>query len=528
MSKNRKVVFIGIDGAERALLLKWANQGLLPTFRSLLSKGLHGPTESIPGLFVASTWPSFYTGANPAKHSFHGTTQLMPGTYNFQRFLASESVKGEPFWNHLSREGRKVAIMDIPHCALSSSLNGIQINEFGAHDRTVGFQTWPPSLAPEIENRFGPPTNHLFHGNCNSDRDEQQIKAFRDHLLEEISRKTELTKYFLHQNNWDFFAQVYTQGHCAGHQFWHLHDSRHPWHDPKMAQSLGDPVKDIYVGIDNAIGQVIKEIDDKTTVIVLASHGMGLCVVPWGFLGKILLRLGVASPPELNSWNAKELFSRNQWKPLFSWGWQHMPSAIRTMLKARRQTLSRVLPLPQPIGIDPSSGKCFPVYDTQAHGGIRVNLVGREPHGLVKAGAKYEEFLSQLTQDLLAITNRATGNQIVKRIVRPTECFEGEYLNALPDLLVEWNTEEPIPSIWSEKIGEMSNKFWHPRTGHHKSGGLFMAFGPSIQPGSLDDPVSIMDLAPTIANLLEVNLPQTDGHPIMELVEGHRSITPTR
>lgn len=527
MSTTRKVVLIGLDGTERSLLHKWADQGLLPTFRALLAKGLYGQTESIPGLFVASTWPSFYTGMNPANHRRYASTPLKPGSYEFEPRLTGEKVAGEPFWNHLCREGKKVAIMDVPHSTISPNLKGIQINEFGAHDAELGFQTWPPSLATEIIKRFGPPTNHPVHGNCNADRNESEIKEFRDLLLEEVSRKTELTKHFLHQNDWDFFAQVFTQGHCAGHQFWHLHDPQHPWHDPKVAQSVGDPVKDLYVAIDTAIGQIINEIDNNTTVIIFASHGMGLCTMPWGQLCKVLLRLGVASPPKMNRWNVKKILNKNQWKPFLSGCWQQMPKNIQTISRVVKQNLSPFYSLPRPIPLDPASGKCFPVYDNQAHGGIRVNLLGREPNGQVRPGTEYEEFLQELTQDLLDIRNPSTGNRIVKKILRTTEHFDGEYLKELPDLLLEWNTEEPIPSMRSEKIGEMSNTFWHPRTGHHKPDGLFIAYGPNIQAGHLEQPVSIMDLAPTITKLLDVQLLKTDGHPIEELVKSHSTVTPT-
>ena len=55
-------------------------------------------------------------------------------------------------------------------------------------------------------------------------------------------------------------------------------------------------------------------------------------------------------------------------------------------------------------------------------------------------------------------------------------------------------------------------------TGHHRPGGMFLAFGPSVQPGFLDRTVSVMDFAPTIAQLLNVSLPDVDGQPIDELL----------
>jgi arylsulfatase A-like enzyme len=47
---------------------------------------------------------------------------------------------------------------------------------------------------------------------------------------------------------------------------------------------------------------------------------------------------------------------------------------------------------------------------------------------------------------------------------------------------------------------------------------LFVAVGPGIKPGTLDRTVSIMDFAPTSAHLLDVDLPDVDGKPILEIV----------
>ena len=38
---------------------------------------------------------------------------------------------------------------------------------------------------------------------------------------------------------------------------------------------MGDPVRDVYVTIDRAIGDLIESAGDGATVLVLASHGMG-------------------------------------------------------------------------------------------------------------------------------------------------------------------------------------------------------------------------------------------------------------
>jgi predicted AlkP superfamily phosphohydrolase/phosphomutase len=518
MSENKKVVFLGIDAASSDLLQRWGHDGALPTFQALLSKSLMGFTMSTPGLFVGSTWPTCYTGVNPGKHGSHSLQQLKPGTYELYSTFAGETVKREPFWNHLSRAGRKVAILDVPLTSLSQNLNGIQLVEYGAHDAHSGFLTWPHSLATDVEKRFGPPCSHPIRGDCDAKRDPDGVAAFRNTLIERIARKTELTKYFLHKDEWDFFAQVFTESHCIGHQCWHLHDSTHQWHDAKIANIVGDPIKDVYKAIDTAIGKILKEIDDKTTVIVLVSHGMGQTNVPYGFLEKLLLHLKVAVPPRINTNGSTGLLIRQRLLAFLSRIWEKIPSKIQKFLIPMMYPISQKLysvPCPR---VDRAAGKCFSLHDTPSHAGIRINLIGREPEGKVQPGPEYQQFCDELENDLLGIINVETGKPVVKRVIRTADYYFGDYLAHLPDLLVEWDEEDPIPAVFSEKFGKVSTSFWHPRTGHHRPGGMFLAFGPSVQPGFLNRTVSIMDFAPTIAQLLNVSLPDVDGQPIDELL----------
>ena len=181
-------------------------------------------------------------------------------------------------------------------------------------------------------------------------------------------------------------------------------------------------------------------------------------------------------------------------------------------------TLSKWLySLPGPPRIDVAAGKCFSIHDNPSHAGIRVNLIGREPKGTVRPGKEYQNFCKALEKDLLAIINVGTGKPIINRIIRTAEYYEGDYLEHLPDLLVEWNQEDPIPAVFSDKIGKIPVNFRHPRTGHHRPGGMFIALEPSIEPGFLNRTVSIIDFAPTFASLLNVSLPDVDGQPIYEL-----------
>lgn len=169
------------------------------------------------------------------------------------------------------------------------------------------------------------------------------------------------------------------------------------------------------------------------------------------------------------------------------------------------------------------ASRCFPLMNGLAVSGIRVNLRGREPNGVVGPGAELEAFETALAADLLAITDERTGGPLVRRVLRTRDLYSGEHLDILPDLLVEWDPTAPtgnsqlrggagaVVRARSPKIGGVEGTNRYGRTGEHRKEGIFVAAGPGIAPGTLPETLSTMDLGPTLAALVGVRLEGVDG-----------------
>lgn len=496
--------------------------------QGLLARGLAGQTRSVPVLFVQCTWPAFYTGTGPATQGIHSWQQLRPGTYEFYRAYTPDLVRSTPFWDHLSAAGKRVAILDVPHSGPSQRINGIQLVEWGAHDANHGFATSPPSLAQEVIARFGV---HPQRGLCDADRTAAQLAEFRNSLLRGIDGKVTITKHFLAQEDWDFFAQVFTESHCMGHQGWHLHDRDHPRFNEQDRALVGDPILDIAVAIDRAIGEILACVDEHTTVVVMTSHGMTAKYVAQFMLPDILLRLGVAQPEANSGGGPLPLSAKRVLDPLLTWGWQQTPRVARRLLEPMRHRTRDLIAIPSsalPPPLEAAAGKCFIINNNHTHGGIRVNLAGREPAGKVRPGAECESFLEQLADDLLDIVNVESGKRIVNRVIRTADLYQGEGVEHFPDLFVEWAGTEPVRSIQSRKIGRIDKEYAYCRTGEHLPAGMFIATGPGIATGRLNRQVSILDFAPTFCEALGVHYGGFEGTAIPEITESvkmHREVT---
>lgn len=514
---------VGLDAMNPDLLERWCDDGSLPHLARLRARGCFARTEGIEGFYVGSTWPSFYTATTPARHGIHYLVQLDPGTYRFHRPAEGGFVRTDPFWKALGNRGRRLAILDVPLTGLDPGIDGIQTVEWGGHDSIYGFGAQPPQLAAEIEARFG---LHPVGPSCDARRSSAaDYRALLDRLLRGVAAKTALTQWVLAKERWDLVIQVFTEAHCVGHQCWHLHDPTHPEHDPAMIAELGDPLLAVYGAIDEAIGALLAAAPDAR-ILVFSAHGMKHWFGAQFLLPGILARLGVAAPAPARPRGVSDPMV-DRARDL----WRRLPDPVRTILAPLRRVvrLERGNPSGLPtLGVDPRSSRCFAVGNGQAVGGIRLNLIGREPEGILEPGDGARAFSRELIADLLAIEDCRTGRSLVRRVIRTADRYQGPQLDALPDLLVEWSDEVATGSTSvgrgtgatvrarSPKIGEIEGTNDYGRTGEHRPGGFLIAAGRGIEARRIDS-VPLIDIAPTIARWFGETLPDVDGREIPAL-----------
>jgi predicted AlkP superfamily phosphohydrolase/phosphomutase len=504
MTRSNRVLLIGIDAAERSLLFDWARQGLLPNFNSILERGAWGTTRSPPGLYVGAVWPSFHTALSPTRHMRYCYDQLRPGTYEDYR-VEAEHVVGEPFWETLSRQAKRVAVIDVPKARLARELNGIQVADWGTHDPEHDVvRTFPEPLAASIVRDYGRDPVGICNGARKTTAD---FRSFRDALLDRIRTKTALVLDFLKREEWDCFLAVFADSHCVGHQCWHLHDPAHPRHDRDVVAALGDPMMDVYRALDTAVGRILAAAGDETTSIVLASHGMGPHYEATFMLDRILDAIEPKGTPKGRPTTAKALARV----------WATLPTGLRNVL---RPYSHRAKSLVDPVTMRRSSRRSFKVPNNDVFGGIRVNLRGREPAGTVDPG-DFDAYCAFLREALMSFENLESGQPLVSKVWSVREMYPGEDTAGLPDLLVEWNRNFPISRVTSPKTGPIEAAYAGCRTGDHREQGVFAIVGPGIKPLGQIAQASVTDFGPTIAELVGAALPGVDGRSIVPILRGN-------
>lgn len=493
MVSPAKILVIGLDSADPNLLSEWCDSGDLPVLQSFRKKAVEGKLMSPPAMGDDATWASFYTAVSPARHGRYFLKYLQSGSYIMPPFR-DEHLKREPFWNLLSRAGRRVGIIDVPKCPLSRNLNGFQLADWLVHGRDHSTCSWPPDLASTILTDFGDDRTDRPQSDeylcCKNALSKDEYEVFLQRLLDGIERKLAVTAQFLGQGGWDLFLAVFKESHCAGHQFWHLLDERHPRYNAALARELGNPIKRVYQALDAAIGQLLVLVGTETSVIIFSDLGMGPNYTGESFLDEILLRLESPVSP--------------RWQTLYRTG-KRLARKIRGRLLGNRKLY------PQ------AHRRAFQLNHAEISGAIRVNLKGREPAGRIRPGKELEELYASLSRDLLDLINPDTGDPIVEQVLRTDVLFDGEHRDCLPDLFVVWRRDVPITAAASPKIGELRITTPEYRTGGHVGDGIYFGYSPFVTVEQQPCPASIMDIGPTIAALLNTPLPDTEGKPIAAL-----------
>jgi predicted AlkP superfamily phosphohydrolase/phosphomutase len=507
MQPLTRVLVIGADSADPGLIEKWGAAGDLPNLTKLRAQGSSGRVDNALGCDAGSAWSTFHSGLNPGRQpQFDGMRYFDAADYSF-KFYPPEAA-APTIWDELSRAGKRCFVMDAPFAHLARGIDGVSIVDWGGHDSATGdgkmdYGTAPAAIADEILALVGPdPAGGIM---CD-DYLPETIADYRRFValhIDRIRKKTKVIKHFLAKGGWDYFEAVYCDLHCIGHHLWHVNDKNHPRYNAELEMALGEPLRDGLKALDEGVGEILSMVDERTLALFYASHGIGPQYTGTGLLDRILYNLENGLRTEGSGRTAK-----GRLRAL----WRSIPPDIREALMPVKKhfhgTLLHGLFLP-----DRDKRKFFEVYCTNGAGGVRINLKGRERHGLVEPSA-YGALLDRLAADLSELVNAETGEPLIEQIVRLHEVYPGSYADRLPDLALIWNRSHAIRRVSSPQIGTLAQEYADARTGDHTHEGLFIAAGQGVRAGSLNHSVRSVDFAPTIRGFFGLPARPTDGDPI--------------
>jgi predicted AlkP superfamily phosphohydrolase/phosphomutase len=280
---------------------------------------------------------------------------------------------------------------------------------------------------------------------------------------------------------------------------------------------FGDVILRLYQEADTLLGELLNELDDHTTLIIVSDHGAG----------------SLKKTVSINRWLFEEGYLALKQKGIAGRLWHRLfvdlsvltkrtlPSSIKTRLKAQfaLQDKAESHLLSSQIEWTETRAFCLGEY-----GGIFINLQGREAAGTVPIG-EYEQLRDEIAERLLNLHDPTTGQPIIRRVYRREEIYDGPYVAQAPDLVLDWDYRyecrsriENIASsnkVFSEK-GEYIPFTHTVKTGTHRPLGILIMYGVPIQPGPIQG-AHLLDIAPTLLHLCGVPVPDDmDGRVLTE------------
>jgi predicted AlkP superfamily phosphohydrolase/phosphomutase len=514
---SARVVVLGFDACEVTLVERWCDEGLLPSFARLRERSrqwhLASPMATLPG----AIWPEINTGRSAARDGhFYVPNRLRTGEARLRATRAHEIDPEHYYWTMAGRAGRRIAVIDPVQAVPARDLGGVQLFEWGLHDRAFDVQSEPPAFLEALRARHGD------HPVRSCDRHGESVagyRALRDGLVRGAATKAAFACELLRAQALDLFSCTFSESHCAGHQFWHLHDARHPWHARSAPADLRRALLDVYRAIDAAVGQVV-DAAGAATVLAVFSHGMDLYFDGPQLLPEVLARLGYASGSTHPLARGARLAKRYV---------TYLPRPVKAVIKGA----TRLRALHGPIAsagwlVDPFESartRAAIVYNNRC-GAIRLNLAGREPHGRVAPGVEASRMLDELARELAALRDPASGEPIVAETFTSNERFGPDHHPDLPDLIVVFRTDLGlIETCESPAVGRVHVPVYHPhapRTGDHTAHSRLWACGEGVDASGAIGRGHVCDIAPTVLALLDVApSADLDGRSLLDWKASH-------
>lgn len=506
-----RVLMIGLDAAEPALIERWADDGSLPHLAGLRERGTYGRLASSARWLVGSPWPTFYTGTTPGDHGF----------YHYLAWSAEKMAAVRPnptthpltpFWRGLTAQGTRCVTLDIPLVFHDEPFADVEVNGWATHEVLVPPASHPPGLFKQIVKRFGPPPIEAEHYALEP---VGELLRMRDEMNVASAKVGELGAWMMQAHGWDLCMVGLASTHRGGHKLWDDTGVAGEMSAAERAEHA-DALRQVYIGCDRAIGELTAAAErdgGPVTVIAFSLHGMGHNTCRTELMGEMLGRvLGQRPVPDESDATTRCTDGSpglsDRLRGLIPASWRH---AVKSRLPLSLQ--DKLTAFWRLKRTDFSTTEAF-ALPADLQGYIRVNLAGRESAGIVEPGEPLRALRDRIERGLRSFVDPETGESVVESIAWTADLYpDGGSRDLLPDLLVRWS-ERPVAGtarLRSPAFGAIDwptpGKNVTGRSGNHRPEGFMVASGPGFGSGRTLPTADILDLAPTVCDLLGRDTP---------------------
>jgi predicted AlkP superfamily phosphohydrolase/phosphomutase len=486
------VLLVGLDAACESVLKPLYDADAIPTIEGLFEAGVAGPlTSSIPP-WTPSAWPTAYTGVNPGKHGVFGF--LTFEGYDWDVVNATD-VRAPTLWEILDYHGVTNVVVNGPVTHPPPEIDGAVVPGYVAPEDPV---CHPEGLLDDLRAELG--DYRVYADGSDPDRDEA-IAEYR-----KLSRmRGEAFRYLVERFEPDFGFVQFQQTDTVFHEFPGDHDA----------------VCAVYETVDEQVGAIL-EVCDPDTVMVVSDHGIDEYDGYEFRVNEFLRNRGFVETARggegMPSWDVI-------WDENLREGEDggREPGTLERALAAAAKaglTSQRIGAVLERLGLAEfvlervpggavraaservSFSRSRAYMRSRIELGVRINLAGREPDGVVPR-ERYEPVRETLIE-VLASARTPDGNPVFEEVGPREEFFHGPHVEDAPDVVA-------VPADYDQFLSATlpGEEFGQPREPwNHKRDGVVALTGTAVDESATLSGAALSDVAPTV--LAALGLPASD------------------
>jgi predicted AlkP superfamily phosphohydrolase/phosphomutase len=438
------------------------------------------------------------TGVSPGRHGIYDFFRL--DTYD-RRMITSSCRRAPAIWNALDHLGGRSIVVAVPGTYPAEPINGVMITGLLTPSRSTDF-IYPPELRQaladlEIESWWDQLPLTVY----SSYAPEKVLQI----LIGRVEARISVLHRLMQDRGWDLTMVVLRGTDHIQHYLW----------------GETDLIRRLYMRIDAFVRELMEEYPEATLVI-LYDHGfqpVGRCF----YVNNLLYEAGLLRTtrhPRLN----RQYFSLGLGKRVGRFLSYLLP--IEKVLRSDWASRLFTSVSANTSYIDFAHTRAYCLSGTSR--GIRINLRGREPQGIVRP-RNYERVRRRVARLLQRVRDPETGRPIVRRVQWPEDVY-GHRGAQSADLLFELErgysalelvmpTENVVDNFrhFDRQLGFAAPTDEYELSGDHASEGILLMRGQQIRPGVRIEGAHIVDVMPTVLHGMGLPLPEgLDGRVLDE------------
>ena len=286
MTYARRVILVGLSGAEWHLLRPLIDSGRMPHLGALLKQGAWGNLRTLQPQFLPLLWTSLATGR---RADAHGVLTAFDTRDAEPEPLSSLSLRCHALWQQFDALERRSLVVNWPNSYPAFRHRGVCVSDlfFRLAGSPEGLQppaahsAYPESLKSQLADlRLSPASLgreelafFIDEIDQASEKHPGMISRLAMALAENISTHAVATE-LLKQQQWDLAMVRYDLLETLGHRFMSCHPPQLGWVPNEVFGHFRHAMTSACRYLDEQLGQLVKHIDDDTLICVFSERGL--------------------------------------------------------------------------------------------------------------------------------------------------------------------------------------------------------------------------------------------------------------